>query len=393
MAKGAISGRVRDLAPSGLREFFDIINTRRDIISLGLGEPDFATPQRIYGRAVRSLEEGQTGYTSNRGIQALRQAVSSQLKRRWGLQYVPDEQVLVTVGVSEALHVALMALIDPGDEVIVVQPCFVSYVPLVSFAGGVPVVVAASADRGFRVTAEQIRAAITPRTVAILMGYPNNPTGAVMHAEDLAEIAQLASEADLTVISDEIYERLVYDDQHICFASLPDMAERTVVLQGLSKTYAMTGWRVGYAAGPRPIVEAMSKVHEHVVMSAPTPGQVAAVAALEDGDEEAERMRRSYDRRRQIAMRELQAIGLPFSQPGGAFYVFPSVASTGLTSEEFAWGLLEEEKVAVVPGNAFGDSGEGHVRMAYVASDDDLTEALERIGRFVRQHRVMEERT
>jgi aminotransferase len=384
---------VRDLAPSGLREFFDIINTRRDIISLGLGEPDFATPQRIYGRAIRSLEEGQTGYTSNQGIQALRQAVSSQLKRRWDLQYVPDEQALITVGVSEALHAAMMALIDPGDEVIVVQPCFVSYAPLVSFAGGVPVVVATSADRGFRVTAEEISAAITPRTVAILMGYPNNPTGAVMREEDLVEIAQLASEADLTVISDEIYERLVYDSQHICFASLPEMAERTVVLQGFSKTYAMTGWRVGYAAGPRHIIEAMSKVHEHVVMSAPTAGQVAAVAALEDGDEEAERMRRSYDRRRQIAMRELQTIGLPFSEPGGAFYVFPGVASTGLTSEEFAWGLLEEEKVAVVPGNAFGECGEGHVRMAYVASDDDLREAMERIGRFVRRHRVMEERT
>ncbi len=387
MAKGAISGRVRALAPSGLRAFFDIVNTRRDIISLGLGEPDFVTPPCICRRAVRSLDEGWTGYTSNRGMQALRRAVSEQFRRRWGLDYDPQEQVRITVGVSEALHVALMALVDPGDEVIVVQPCFVSYVPLVSFAGGVPVVVATSADRGFRVTAEEIRAAITPRTVAILMGYPSNPTGAVMQEEDLAEIARLASEAGLMVISDEIYERLVYDGQHICFASLPDMAERAVILQGFSKTYAMTGWRVGYAAGPRPVIEAMSKVHEHVVMSAPTPGQMAAMAALEDGDEEAERMRRSYDRRRQIAMRELQAIGLPFPQPGGAFYVFPSVVSTGLTSEEFAWRLLEEEKVAVVPGNAFGECGEGHVRIAYVASDDDLAEAFERIGRFVRRHR------
>jgi len=387
LAKGAISGRVRALAPSGLRAFFDIVNTRRDIISLGLGEPDFVTPPCICRRVVRSLDEGWTGYTSNRGMQALRRAVSDQFRRRWGLDYDPQEQVLITVGVSEALHVALMALVDPGDEVIIVQPCFVSYVPLVSFAGGVPVVVATSADRGFRATAEEIRAAITPRTVAILMGYPSNPTGAVMQEEDLAEIARLASEAGLMVISDEIYERLVYDGQHICFASLPDMAERAVILQGFSKTYAMTGWRVGYAAGPRPVIEAMSKVHEHVVMSAPTPGQMAAMAALEDGDEEAERMRRSYDRRRQIAMRELQAIGLPFPQPGGAFYVFPSVVSTGLTSEEFAWRLLEEEKVAVVPGNAFGECGEGHVRIAYVASDDDLAEAFERIGRFVRRHR------
>jgi len=380
-----LSVKVNSVPPSGIRKFFDIIATMDDVISLGIGEPDFTTPMHIRRAGIRSLEEGHTSYSSNAGLIELRQALAEHLERLYGVQYDPLSELIITVGVSEALSDALIATVDPGDEVIVPEPCFVSYKPGVIFAGGAPVTVPTYAVNDFQLTAEDLRAAITPRTKALLLGYPNNPTGAVMTRQRLLEIAALAEEYDLLVYSDEIYDRLVYGLEHTCFASLPGMRNRTVLLGGFSKSYAMTGWRVGYVAAPREIASAIYKVHQYAIMCAPTPSQYAALQALREGEADVQAMRAEYDRRRQVLVKGLNEIGLTCFEPRGAFYAFPSIAASGLTCEEFSERLLFEEKVAVVPGNAFGTCGSGHVRACYATSLTQIEEALERIRRFARR--------
>ncbi len=380
-----LSAKVNSVPPSGIRKFFDIIATMDDVISLGIGEPDFTTPMHIRRAGIRSLEEGHTSYSSNAGLIELRQALAEHLERLYGVQYDPLSELIITVGVSEALSDALIATVDPGDEVIVPEPCFVSYKPGVIFAGGTPVTVPTYAVNDFQLTAEDLRAAITPRTKALLLGYPNNPTGAVMPRQRLLEIAALAEEYDLLVYSDEIYDRLVYGLEHTCFASLPGMRNRTVLLGGFSKSYAMTGWRVGYVAAPREIASAIYKVHQYAIMCAPTPSQYAALQALREGEADVQAMRAEYDRRRQVLVKGLNEIGLTCFEPRGAFYAFPSIAASGLTCEEFSERLLFEEKVAVVPGNAFGTCGHGHVRACYATSLTQIEEALERIRRFARR--------
>lgn len=381
-----ISQRVTEVPPSGIRRFFDIAATMPDIISLGIGEPDFVTPLAIRQAGIASLERGETHYTSNAGMLKLREAVADNLAERYGVAYDPAREVLITVGVSEGLYLALTAVVDPGDEVLVPEPCFVAYKPEVSFAGGVPVPIPTYAEDGFQVSAAQLREAMTPRTKALLLGYPNNPTGAVMSRERLLEIAELAAEHDLVVISDELYDRLVYSVEHVCFSSLPGMWERTILLQGFSKAHAMTGWRIGYAAAPAELLTALYKVHQYTIMSAPTTAQVAALSALRDGDESVAEMVAAYDQRRQCIVRGLNEIGLDCFEPKGAFYAFPSVARTGMTSEEFTEGLLREEQVAVVPGDAFGQCGQGYVRCCYATSLENIQEALRRMARFLQRH-------
>lgn len=380
-----ISNRVHSISPSPLLEFFDILATMDDVLSLGVGEPDFPTPPPVCRAGIASITQGNTGYTSNAGILELRQALARHLARRYGVSYAPETEIIITAGVSEALHTTMLAIVNPGDEVIVPEPCFVAYVPDVLLAGGVPVRVPTYAKDEFQLTPEQVEAALTPRTVAILLSYPNNPTGAVMSRERLLQIAQLAEKHDLIVISDEIYDRFVYGVEHICFPSLPNMRERTVLLGGFSKAYAMTGWRIGYAAGPREIIENLFKIHQHLIMSAPTMGQIAALEALERGEECVEKMVAEFGLRRDVVVEGLKDIGLPCVTPRGAFYAFPSVETTGLSCLEFSKRLLLEEKVAVVPGNAFGSCGEGHVRIAYTLPISSLEEALHRIDRFVRR--------
>ncbi len=381
-----VAERVRSVPPSGIRKFFDILATMKDIISLGIGEPDFVTPEPIIRAGIRSLEKGKTGYTSNSGILELRQLLSRHLEQLYGVQYDPETEILITVGVSEALHLAMLTVVEPGDEVIVPEPCFVAYKPSVVFAGGTPVAIPTYVENDFQVTAEEIEVAITPRTKALLIGYPNNPTGAVMSRERLLEVAAVAERHDLIVMSDEIYDRLVYGVEHTCFASLPGMRERTIHLSGFSKDYAMTGWRIGYACGPADLIAGMRKIHQYIIMSAPTTGQMAAIEALKSGEEHVQRMVAEYDRRRRVIVDGLRAAGLPCFEPRGAFYAFPDIRSTGLTSEEFSEKLLFEEKVAVVPGSAFGQCGEGFVRCAYAASLEDIEEALRRITRFVKRY-------
>jgi len=386
VTRDRIAERVRSVPPSGIRKFFDIIATMKDVISLGIGEPDFVTPEPFIRAGIRSLEAGQTGYTSNSGILELRQLLSQHLERLYGVQYDPETEILITVGVSEALHLAMLTIVEPGDEVIVPEPCFVAYKPTVVFAGGTPVAIPTFVENDFQVTAQEIEAAITPRTKALLIGYPNNPTGAVMTRERLLDVAALAERYDLIVLSDEIYDRLVYGVEHTCFAALPGMWERTILLGGFSKDYAMTGWRVGYACGPADLIAGLRKIHQYIIMSAPTMGQMAAIEALKSGEEHVQRMRAEYDRRRRVIVDGLRAAGLPCFEPRGAFYAFPDIRVTGLTSDEFSEKLLLEEKVAVVPGNAFGECGEGFVRCAYAASLEDIEEALRRIERFVRRY-------
>ncbi len=381
------SKRIREIPPSGIRRFFDIAATMKDVISLGIGEPDFVTPEPIIEAGIASLRRGETHYTSNSGILELRQALSQHLEKLYGVSYDPETEILITVGVSEALHISLLATVEPGEEVIVVEPCFVAYKPAVIFAGGVPVVVSAKLEDNFEVSASQIEPKITPRTKAILLGYPNNPTGAVMGREKLAEIAALAEKYDLLVISDEIYDRLVYGVEHTCFASLPGMKERTVLLGGFSKSYAMTGWRIGYVCAPASIMAQIRKVHQYAIMCAPTTAQMAALEALRCGEEYVQKMVAEYDRRRRLIVKGLNDIGLECFEPKGAFYAFPSIKSTGLSSEEFSEKLLYEEKVAVVPGNAFGECGEGFVRCSYATAYEKIEEALERIERFVKRIR------
>ena len=381
-----VSTRVASVPPSGIRRFFDIAATMEDVISLGIGEPDFVTPEPIVLAGIASLARGETGYTSNSGLRELRVAISEHLHARYGLRYDPEDEVLVTVGVSEALYLALTAILNPGDEVIIPQPCFVAYAPEVTFAGGVPVIVPTVVEDAFQVTGREIAAAVTPRTKALLIGYPNNPTGAVMSRERLGEIAAVAREHDLLVISDEIYDRLVYGVEHICFATLPGMAERTVLLQGFSKAYAMTGWRVGYMAAPAALLGSMRKVHQYTIMSAPTPSQHAALAALREGEPYVQRMVAEYDRRRRLIVAGLNEIGLHCFEPQGAFYAFPSVVASGMDENEFAERLLQEERVAVVPGSAFGEAGRGFVRCSYATAYEKIEQALERMRRFLRHH-------
>ncbi|MEN8097459.1 MAG: aminotransferase class I/II-fold pyridoxal phosphate-dependent enzyme [Chloroflexota bacterium] len=381
-----ISQRVAQVPPSGIRRFFDIAATMEDVISLGIGEPDFDSPPRIIRSGIEALERGETHYTSNSGIAELRRALAEHLDTLYGQTYNPASEILITVGVSEALYLALTAILEPGDEVIVPQPSFVSYVPEAIFAGGSPVIIDTKVEDDFQVTAEQIENAITPRTKALLIGYPNNPTGAVMSREMLSEIAMVVKKHDLVVISDEIYDKLVYGIEHVCFPSLPGMYQRTILLGGFSKSHAMTGWRVGYAAAPGELLDAMRRIHQYTIMSAPTVSQYAALEGLLHCSNEVEEMVAEYDRRRQLIVNGLNQIGLACFEPRGAFYAFPSIAATGMTDEEFAEKLLQEERVAVVPGNAFGAAGRGFVRCSYATAFEDLEEALERMYRFMQRH-------
>lgn len=380
-----LSQRVAQIPPSGIRKFFDLLASMDDVISLGVGEPDFVTPWHIREAGIYSMEKGRTSYTSNYGILDLRYELAGHLERRYGMDYDPRGELLITVGVSEAMDLALRAILNPGDEVIVPDPTYVSYVPCTVLAGGTPVPVPTRREEDFQLSPSEVAARITPRTKAIVLAYPNNPTGAVMERKRLEEIARLAESHDLLVISDEIYDRLVYGVEHVCFATLPRMRDRTILLGGLSKAYAMTGWRVGYAAAPSEVLEAMVKVHQYTIMCAPTAGQYAALEALRQGETDVTEMVEEYDRRRRVIVTGLNQIGLDCFEPRGAFYAFPSIQSTGLSSEDFAQKLLVEEKVAVVPGNAFGDCGEGHVRCCYATSMENIERALERIGRLVRR--------
>jgi aminotransferase len=381
-----VSDRVQIVPPSGIRRFFDIAATMDDVISLGIGEPDFNAPPVVARAGAEALAKGDVHYTSNSGTIELRRAIADHVAGLYGVHYDPETEILVTVGVSEALYLALTAILDSGDEVIVPEPCFVSYASGVTLAGGIPVSVPTYVHERFQVTAEALRAAITPRTKALLIGYPNNPTGAVLSRERMAEIATLAKEHDLLVISDEIYDRLIYGVTHTCFSSLPGTRERAIVLQGFSKAYAMTGFRVGYALAPAPLAAAMRKVHQYTIMSAPTVGQHAALAALLQGEEAVQAMVTEYDRRRRLIVGGLNQVGLSCFEPQGAFYAFPSIEVTGMDDNTFAETLLQEQRVAVVPGSAFGESGRGFVRCSYATAYEQIEEALERMQHFVRQH-------
>lgn len=387
MSKSSLSQKVTSIPPSGIRRFFDIAATMKDVISLGIGEPDFVTPKHISQAAIDSILQGDTHYTSNSGTIELRSALSDKLFELYGVRYNAETEILITVGVSEALQCAMLAVIDPGDEVLVVEPSFVAYKPSVVLAGGTAVVVPTFVENDFQVTAEELEKHITPRTKAIFIGYPNNPTGAVLGKERLQQIADLAEKYDLLVISDEIYDRLVYGVKHTNFASLPRMQERTILLGGFSKSYAMTGWRVGYVCANPEILGAIRKVHQYAIMSAPTMAQHAALEAVLHGEQDVRDMVNEYDLRRQTILAGLNTIGLPTFEPRGAFYVFPDIRPTGLTSEQFSEKLLMEQHVAAVPGDAFGASGAGFVRMSYCNSMENIEEALERIERLVNSAR------
>lgn len=381
--------RVRRVPPSGIRKFFDIVSEMKDVISLGVGEPDFTTPWRCSDAAIYSLRTGHTHYTSNRGLKELTRLIS-EYEARFGVRYDPDSEIMVTVGASEGIDLALRALIEPGDEVLVPDPSYVSYMPCVVFAGGVCVPVKTTAENGFRLTPEMLRAKLTPRTKAVIFPYPNNPTGGVMEPEDMQALAKALDGTDVVVIADEIYAELTYTGRpHVAFASIPGMRERTITLNGFSKAFAMTGWRMGYACAPREILDVMMRVHQYTIMCAPTAGQYAAVEALKSGLEadfaDVKRMVRQYDRRRRVIVDGLRAAGLETHEPLGAFYAFPCIRSTGMTSQEFCVRLLEEERVACVPGDAFGETGEGYVRCSYASSLESITEAVRRIGAFTRR--------
>ena len=374
------------MRPSGIRKFFDLASDMPHCISLGVGEPDFKTPWSVRDAGIRSLEQGRTKYTANAGLKELRAEICRYLKRRFDLKYeVP--QVLVTVGGSEAIDLAIRALVKPGDEVIIPEPCFVCYEPITQLTGGVPVHIATRAEDGFRLTAQQLKAAITPRTKLVIFPYPNNPTGAVMGVQDLEAIADVLRDTNIMVLSDEIYSELTYGlDRHVSFASLPDMAERTVVVNGFSKSYAMTGWRLGYAVGPEPVIQVMTKIHQSCIMSAPTTSQYAAITALRQCDDQIEMMRDEYNRRRRYVVKALNEMGLTCFEPRVAFYVFPSIQISGLTSEEFCERLLREKEVAIIPGDAFGASGEGYARISYAYSVDHLETAMRRIRAFLQEN-------
>lgn len=388
-----LSPTVKTIPPSGIRRFFDLVSEMKGVISLGVGEPDFVTPWHVREACIYSLEKGYTMYTSNWGLLELREEIARSLYNDYEVKYEPSNEVLVTVGVSEGMDLALRAIVSPGDEVLIAEPCYVSYAPCTSLAGGVPVPISTTADNDFRVTAAQIEEKITPRTKALILSYPNNPTGATISREELMEIAKVVKKHDLIVISDEVYDKLTYQGKHTCFASLPAMKNRTILLNGFSKAYAMTGWRMGYACGHPEVIGHMTKIHQYTMLCAPVTAQMAALEALQNGRDEMQKMVAEYDRRRKLVVKGFNEIGLSCFEPKGAFYAFPSVKNTGLSSVEFAERLLMEAKVAVVPGNVFGSNGvgEGHIRCSYAASVENLTEALERIGRFVKQLPLIKE--
>ncbi|MGO4994810.1 aminotransferase class I/II-fold pyridoxal phosphate-dependent enzyme [Jeotgalibaca porci] len=385
--RNPLNQKVQAIKPSGIRRFFEIANEIPGVISLGVGEPDFDTPWVIREEGMYTLQKGFTFYTANAGLMELRQEISNYLYRKYNLSYSAKDEVLVTVGGSEAIDLALRAMLDPGDEVIVPEPSYVSYVPCVALADGVPVTIPLQEAHQFRLQPEELEAAITPKTKMVVLSYPNNPTGAIMNQEDLEAIAKVIIDNDLYVISDEIYSELSYQEEHISIASLPGMHERTIVINGFSKAFAMTGWRLGYAAGPKVILEEMTKIHQFAIMAAPTSSQYAGIAALRDCDREVQEMRESYNQRRRYLMNALKELNLPCFEPYGAFYVFPNISEFGMTSEEFATQLVLEEKVAVVPGSAFGDSGEGFIRISYAYSIEELREAFLRVGHFIERLR------
>jgi aminotransferase len=382
---GRISPTIQSIPPSGIRRFFDMASDMKGVISLGVGEPDFVTPWSIRENGIQSLRQGYTMYSSNAGLLELREEIALHLHDWYSVKYEPRNEVLVTVGVSEAVDLALRAIIHPGDEVLIAEPCYVSYAPCTIMAGGVAVPLSTNADNEFRLTSEQLEAAITPRTKALLINYPNNPTGATMPREELEKIAKVIEKYDLIVISDEVYDKLTYVGEHTCFAALPGMKDRTILLNGFSKAYAMTGWRLGYACGHPEVISAMTKIHQYTMICAPMTTQRAAIEALRNGTEEMKEMVASYDQRRRLILKGFVEIGLPCFEPKGAFYAFPSIKHTGLTSEQFAEQLLNETKVAVVPGNVLGSCGEGHIRCSYASSVQNLTEALERMGTFLQR--------
>jgi aminotransferase len=381
--RNPLSETITAIPPSGIRKFFDIVSEMKDAISLGVGEPDFDTPWHIRDEGIYSLEKGRTFYTSNAGLKELKLEISRYLKRRFDAAYDPDREIMVTVGGSEAIDIALRAMLDPGDEVLIPQPSYVSYVPCTILAGGVPVPIELEEKDRFRLTKEKVLEKLTPKTKILVLPFPNNPTGSIMEEEDLRAIAGVVLERDLFVLSDEIYSELTYQGRHCTIAALPGMKERTVLINGFSKSYAMTGWRLGYACAPERILSQMLKIHQYAIMCAPTTSQYAAVEALRNGDRDVEEMREAYDQRRRFLVKALREMGFDCYEPQGAFYVFPSIKKFGMTSDAFALRLLEQEKVAVVPGTAFGACGEGYLRISYAYSLQDLKRALERIGRFV----------
>ncbi|MCI9008936.1 MAG: aminotransferase class I/II-fold pyridoxal phosphate-dependent enzyme [Lachnospiraceae bacterium] len=389
--RNPLSDTIVNVKPSGIRKFFDLVSEMKDAISLGVGEPDFDTPWHIRDEGIYSLEKGRTFYTSNAGLKELKEEIAAYLKRRIHVEYDPLKEILVTVGGSEGIDIAMRAMLNPGEEVLIPQPSYVSYEPCTVLAGGKPVIIELKEENEFRLTAEELLAAITDKTKLLVLPFPNNPTGAIMEKEDLEKIAEVIIEKDIFVLSDEIYSELSYKGEHISITSLPGMQERTILINGFSKAYAMTGWRLGYACGPKEIIEQMFKIHQFAIMCAPTTSQYAAVEALKNGDEDVAKMREAYDQRRRYLMHAFKEMGLQCFEPYGAFYVFPCIKEFGMSSEEFANRFLSEEKVAVVPGTAFGDCGEGFLRISYAYSLENLKAALERLKRFV--ERLREEQT
>lgn len=385
--RNPLSDKVMDIKPSGIRKFFDLVQEMPDAISLGVGEPDFDTPWHIREEGIFSLERGRTFYTSNAGLLELRKAISAYLKRKQRLYYDPLHEVLVTVGGSEGIDLALRAMLNPGDEVILPEPCYVSYLPCIKLADGVPVTINLKEENEFKLTPEELLGAITDKTKILILSYPNNPTGAIMTRSDLEPLVKIIKEKDIFVISDEIYAELTYQMDHCSIASFPGMRERTIVINGFSKSFAMTGWRLGFAVGPENILKQMTKIHQFAIMAAPTTSQYAAIEAMESGDDDVELMRKSYNQRRRFLLNQFQEMGLQCFEPRGAFYMFPCIKEFGMTSEEFANRFLQEEKVAVVPGTAFGDCGEGFLRVSYAYSIEELKVALERMKRFIERLR------
>lgn len=383
--RDALSGKVKQIKPSGIRKFFDIVSEMDDAISLGVGEPDFDTPWHIREEGIYSLEKGRTFYTSNSGLKELKEEVSKYLDRRFGLKYEPSGEIMITVGGSEAIDGALRAMLDEGDEVILPQPSYVSYEPCIVLADGVPVIVELKEENGFKLTRQQLEEVVTEKTKILIMPFPNNPTGAIMTEEELKPIVDFVIEHDLFVISDEIYSELTYSGTHASIGAFPGMKDRTIVINGFSKSYAMTGWRLGYACGPKVILDQILKIHQFAIMCAPTTSQYAAIEALRHGDADVEKMRNEYDRRRRFLLNAFQEMGIECFEPFGAFYMFPSIKKFGMSSDEFATRLLKEEKIAVVPGTAFGDCGEGFLRISYAYSIEDLKAALERIESFIKK--------
>ena len=386
--RNPLADKIVEIKPSGIRKFFDIVSEMKDAISLGVGEPDFDTPWHVRVEGILSLEKGKTFYTSNSGLMDLRKEICNYIKRTQNVTYDPAKEVLITVGGSEAIDIGLRAMLNPGDEVLIPQPSYVSYEPCTVLAGGVPVTIDLKAENEFRLTAKELEDAITDKTKVLILPFPNNPTGAIMEKADLEAIAEVVIKHDLFVMSDEIYAELTYKGEHVSIASLPGMQERTILINGFSKAYAMTGWRLGYACGPRVILEQMTKIHQFAIMCAPTTSQYAAIEALKNGDEDVKMMREEYNLRRRYLMHTFKEMGLDCFEPYGAFYVFPCIKEFGMTSDEFATRFLEEEKVAVVPGTAFGDSGEGFLRISYAYSLDNLKVAMGRMKRFVEKLRA-----